>query len=53
MRSLIIGWQSLMKCLKLFYDMHLSYKLYLTNGNLSKSLHRENMSAIEGQRIAP
>ena len=33
--------------------MHLSYKLYVTNDNLSKSLHRESMPAIEGQRIAP
>lgn len=32
--------------------MHLSRKLYLTTGNLSKSLHKESMSTIEGQRNA-
>ena len=32
--------------------MQLSYKLYLTTSNLSKSLQKESMSAIEGQKIA-
>ena len=32
--------------------MQLSHKLYLTTGNLSKSLRKETMSGTEGQRIA-
>ena len=45
----VIGCQPQMTLFKFFYAMDLSYKLYSTIGNLSKSLHRKSMSAIEGQ----
>ena len=51
-RSRIIGCQFQMKLFKFFHGVHLSYKLYLITDNLSKSLPKESMSAIEGQRIA-
>ena len=31
--------------------MHISCKLYLTTSNLSISLHKESISAVEGQGI--
>ena len=51
-RSRIIDCQFQMKLFKFFYGMHLPYKLYLITDNLSKSLQKESMSAIEGQKIA-
>ena len=51
-RSRINGCESQMKLFKFFYGMHLSYKLYSITDNLSKTLQNENMSAVEGQRIA-
>ena len=52
MLSQIIGSQSQRKLFKFFYGIQLPHKLYLTTGNLSKSLRKETMSATEGQRIA-
>ena len=44
-RSRIIGCQAQMKLFKVFYGMHLSYKLYSITDNLSKTLQRkESMS---------
>ena len=50
-RSRIIDCQFQMKLFKFFYNVHLSYKLYLITDNLSKSLQKESMSAIKGQKI--
>ena len=51
-RSRMIGCQFRTKLFKFFYGVHLPYKLNLITDNLSKSLQKESMSAIEGQRIA-
>ena len=51
-RSRIVGCQYQMKLFSFFYGIHLGYKLYIISDNLSKTLQKESMSAIEGQRIA-
>ena len=51
-RSRIIGCESQMKTFEFFYGLHLSHKIYSLTDNLSKTLQKESMSALEGQRIA-
>lgn len=51
-RSRIIGCQSQMKSFPFFFGLHLSHRLYSQTDNLSKTLQKEKMSALEGKRLA-
>ena len=51
-RSRIIGCQSQMESFSFFFGHLLSHRLYSLTDNLSKTLQKEKMSALNGQRLA-
>jgi len=51
-RSRIIGCQSQMESFSFFFGLLLSHRLYSLTDNLSKTLQKEKMSALNGQRLA-
>ena len=51
-RARIIGCQSQMESFSFFFGLLLSHRLYSLTDNLSKTLQKERMSALNGQRLA-
>ena len=48
----IVGCQSQMESFSFFFGLLLSHRLYILTDNLSKTLQKEKMSAVKGQRLA-
>ena len=51
-RARIVGCQTQMESFSFFFGLLLSHRLYSLIDNLSKTLQKEKMSAVEGQRLA-
>lgn len=51
-RSRIVGCQGQMKSFSFFFGLCLAQRLFSLTDNLSKTLQKENMSAVSGQRLA-
>ena len=51
-RSRIIGCQAQMKSFSFFFGLCLGQRLFSLTDNLSKTLQKENMSAVSGHRLA-
>ena len=51
-RSRIIGCQAQMESFSFFFGLHLSHRLYSLTDNLSKTLQKEQMSALQGKKDA-
>ena len=51
-RARIVGCQSQMESFSFFFGLLLSHRMYSLTDNLSKTLQKEKMSALNGQRLA-